>query len=158
MKLGNENGSDVALLRLRPNLHYDNTLFQGRSETDEPNRISGFASADDYLIGQEVTMNTPFSGVSRGLFIASGLKLVTDPNPDLTSSTPFEYVEVQWTAWGNGRTEDIDGSCGAPVIYSPDNTVISLFRFMSQQNGIGYGLAAIELESFGFDFVNQVSS
>ena len=85
--------TDIAIVKLNPGIRYINETF-GTAENPNGIRTNGLSpNYSPYTrIGDEVTMDTPFSGFCEGLIIGLGLKIDNDT----------EYIGHVWSVFENG--------------------------------------------------------
>lgn len=112
-----------------------------------PNKILGIRDPFAMKYYDKTTMNNPFSGHCEGLHLGVEVRRVPSDDP----VTEHDWVTTQWSYFGNGREEPMEGCCGLPVL-DEDGFAVSFFRFLDSF-GFAVGVAASTLERWGYSAV-----
>ena len=139
--------SDIALLRISSSQSFRNETFAAGlldGTNIPPQKIGGILDPIDMRSYDEVTMNNPFSGYCIGVHI--GVQQTKVPSDDPVAE--HRWITNEWTYFGNGLDEPMDGCCGSPVLDQSGN-VVSFFRFLTA-SGMAVGVAASTLEAWGY--------
>lgn len=145
--------SNIALLRISSSQGFRNETFAARlldGTNIPPQKICGILDPIDIRTYDEVTMNNPFSGYCIGVHI--GVQQTKVPSDD--PAAEHRWITHEWTYFGNGLDEPMDGCCGSPILDQSGN-VVSFFRFLTA-SGMGVGVAASTLEAWGYHVASPV--
>lgn len=88
-------------------------------------------------------MENSFVGPVDAQFLRVSLKRITP-----SDSHKHMWVEQSW-AWYGQDTLPVDGSCRS-ALYDKDGYVVAFFQYLSDDTGIGIGVAAQELLHMGY--------
>lgn len=139
--------SDIALWRISSPQSFHNETFAARlldGTNNPPQKVGGILDPIDMRAYDEVTMNNPFLGFCIGVHIRVQLTKVPSDDP----VTEHCWITNEWTYFGNGVDEPVDGCCGAPVLDQSGN-VVGFFRFLTA-SGMAVVVAASTLEVWGY--------
>ncbi|KAI9767362.1 MAG: hypothetical protein M1840_005772 [Geoglossum simile] len=126
--------TDIALVKLRHQFSYRNETFDSQAGTS----VTLSSIRDPYQLNylELLYMDNPFTG-----------------DEDVP---PFNWVRQDWIWMGQGSVDSPpDGSCGSPV-WDTNGELVLFFRFIisaGPESGLAIGVAANELEKFGFSLV-----
>lgn len=139
--------SDVALLKISSSQGFHNETFGARLPDGTnilPQKICGFSDPFVMRRYDEVSMNNPFTGYCIGIHVGVQQSKIPSDDP----LVQHDWVTNEWTYFGNGLDEAMDGCCGSPVLDHNGN-VVSFFRFLTT-SGLAVGVAASTLSTRGY--------
>ena len=140
--------SDIGLMAPITDLRYSSENF---GHVDEDGQllnpgptIAGIVPLDDSKVfwNWEVLMNNPFSGYCQGFFEGTGFSV---DRGGQVSRMSFVY-------FGNGRDEEMGGSCGSPIILKENGKVLAFYQFLDK-DGWAYGSMAGKLLEAGYSVI-----
>jgi hypothetical protein len=136
--------TDIALVKLRHDIQFENRTFKS---DEEPAGVWFKTIKDLFQMRRydKIAMDNSFTGLIDGQYIAVAMQRIRD-----TDSTKHLWVEQNWLWFGQDPAKvPREGSCGS-AIYDEDGDVIAFFRFFSDDEGFGIGVAAQELLRVGY--------
>jgi len=141
--------SGIALARLRPGFSYQNESFEN-TITSKSTALKKIRDPCGLRYGDFLYMDNPFTGYSEGQFLGTEYRRV----PSDEDCEAHDWVRHQWLWLGQDLVEEpVAGSCGSPV-WDENGDLVLFFRFIISQGpeaGHALGVAATELQKFGFD-------
>jgi hypothetical protein len=114
--------TDISLASLNEGISYSCDTFS--SNILAGSTLRGFKRLEDVLIGDNIFMDNPFSGLCEGQ--VTMVEWANIPCDEDASELP--WVGALWMYTGNGRTEPANGSCGS-VIWDEEENAIAFYRF-----------------------------
>lgn len=136
--------ADIALVRLRPELEFENRTFSNEAD---PNGVALKGIRDPFELKRfdVLSMDTSFTGLVDAQFLGVSLyRLPSDAQEECC------WVTQLWNWEGQENTLPNDGCCGS-VIWDTEGYAVGFFRFvMADSPGIGIGVAAQELVTRGY--------
>ncbi|KAI9775992.1 MAG: hypothetical protein M1839_000691, partial [Geoglossum umbratile] len=142
--------TDIALVKLRPQFSYRNETFDSQASTSVT--LSSIRDPYQLQYPEFLFMDNPFTGFAEGTWVATEQRRIPS-DEDVPS---FVWVRHDWIWMGQGSVDSPpDGSCGSPV-WDVNGELVLFFRFIisaGPESGLAIGVAANELEQFGFSLV-----
>jgi hypothetical protein len=121
--------SDVALVKLKENVTFINEPFENSIPPGEPFALRQFARASDTRIGNNVYMDSPFSGFIEGTIGIHTLVRVPSSDPHEPEQA---WIRCHWNYMGQGSSSQMPaGVCGS-AIWDDDHKVQGFFRYAPQ--------------------------
>lgn len=143
--------TDIALARLKSSFTYRNETFEN-STTSTSTALSRIRSPFELQYPEFLYMDNPFTGFAEGQWVATERRRV----PSDEDVPVFNWVRHDWMWMGQGLVDaPTAGSCGSPV-WDADGNLVLFFRFLianGPESGLAIGVAAAELQKFGFELV-----
>lgn len=138
--------TDIALVKLKGNISFENEIFQSELEPDGVS-LRGIKDPFEIKRFDLISMDNPFTGLIDGQFLAvARTRLPTNAHSQHT------WVEQLWQWLGqNSNAIPVDGSCGSSL-WDSDGYVICFFRSLDKDN-MGIGVAAQKLVWNGYTLV-----
>jgi hypothetical protein len=138
-------GTDIAIVKLNSGIRYINGMF-GTRENPNGTRTNGLSPncPPHTRVGDNLRMDTPFSGFCEGLVLGLGMKVRGDDT---------DYIGQMWSVFENGD-EPIDGCCGSAIL-DEQGRVVAFFRYKMNQSGDCFGVSAIELRRHGYEICGE---
>lgn len=139
--------SDIALARLESGIHYSNETF-ANVHTPSGTIIRGIRDWENLQVYSTIHMDNPFTGYATGQYIGTRYKRIPSDEP----APELPWVFQTWLYLGQGTLrEPSRGSCGS-VVLDEEGRAVCFFRWQNL-NGHAIGVAATELENFGYTLV-----
>jgi hypothetical protein len=136
--------TDIALAKITdPAVRFSAETFAGPHGTTKLNRLAG---QTETYIGQELFMDSPFTGLAEGYVYMSDIAAIpTDGNV-----LPWAYVANLSV---NFEKDSVDGCCGSPM-WDSEGAVHAFFRYYADDSGISYCPAPDPLINAGYRMVS----
>lgn len=118
--------TDVALVKLEEGVEFINEPFENTVSPTPPARLTGFVRAAETRIGDDIFLDSPFSGFVEGTRGAHSLLRVPNDDPQEPEQT---WIRCQWHYMGQGSSQEmVDGVCGS-AIWDENHKVIGFFQY-----------------------------
>lgn len=118
--------TDVGLVRLDPGVEFINEPFENTIIPTPPFKFAGFSRAAETRVGDNIFLDSPFSGFLEGT--RSSHSLLCVPSDDPLEPEQL-WIRCQWHYMGQGSHEAIvDGVCGS-AIWDRNHKVVGFFRY-----------------------------
>ena len=137
--------TDIALAKITdPNVTVSAETFAGAQGTTKLTRL---ADQTETHIGQELFMDSPFTGLGEGYMYVSDIAAIPTDEPAVQ---PRAYIASLWVNFGNQLPDPVDGCCGSPL-WDCDGKVHAFFRYYRDESGISYCPAPDPLINEGYE-------
>ncbi|KAL3482733.1 hypothetical protein BJX62DRAFT_245593 [Aspergillus germanicus] len=116
----------IALVRLDEGVEFSNETFENTVIPGPSVKFTGFSRTTETRIGDNVYLDSPFSGFLEGTRLAHAILRVPSDDP---LAVEQKWIRCQWHYMGQGSGEAIvDGICGS-AIWDDDHKVVGFFRY-----------------------------
>lgn len=118
--------TDIALVGLKQGVEFINEPFENTIVPTPPSQLKGFARAAETRIGDDVFLDSPFSGYVEGT--VGSHSLLRCPIDDELEPVQT-WIRCRWDYMGqDSNTIMADGVCGS-AIWGEDRRVLGFFRY-----------------------------
>ncbi|KAJ5609271.1 hypothetical protein N7528_009838 [Penicillium herquei] len=118
--------TDVALVKLTEGIEFINEPFENTLVPIPPFKLAEFARAVETRIGDNVFLDSPFSGFVEGTRGAHSLLRIPSDNPHGPEQI---WIKYKWDYMGQGSNESmVDGVCGS-AIWDEKHRVLGFFQY-----------------------------
>lgn len=121
--------SDVALVKLKENVTFVNEPFENSILPGGPFALRQFARASDTRIGNNVYMDSPFSGFLEGTIGIHTLVRVPSNDRDEPEQA---WIRCHWNYMGQGSSSQMPAAVCGSAIWDDDLKVQGFFRYAPQ--------------------------
>jgi hypothetical protein len=143
-------GTDIALVRLRNEIVFENKPFQSTQQPAKVEITQIIASPFELEIGEILYMDNPFTGPTESIHFATERRRV----PSDENGPQLYWVTQNWSYYGQSENSTPQsGSCGSPI-WDAAGKLVCFFTFLisdGPRKGMGVGVSAAELRKFGLD-------
>ncbi|KAJ9483242.1 hypothetical protein VN97_g10173 [Penicillium thymicola] len=118
--------TDIALVKLNDGVEFVNEPFENTVDPRGPFTLGDFVRAGETRHGDDIFLDSPFSGFISGTRLAHSICRI--PSDD-----PYEprqiWIRCHWVYLGqDSANEIVDGVCGSPI-WDENNRVLGFFRY-----------------------------
>ncbi|KAB8239614.1 uncharacterized protein BDW43DRAFT_8965 [Aspergillus alliaceus] len=118
--------TDIALVQLVKGVEFVNELFKNSLMPVPPFKLTGFVRAAETRIGDNIFIDSPFSGFVEGTRGSHSLLRVPSDDPLEPEQI---WIRCQWDYMGQNSNQVIgDGVCGS-VIWNENHKALGFFRY-----------------------------
>ncbi|KAJ5701057.1 hypothetical protein N7488_008605 [Penicillium malachiteum] len=118
--------TDIALVKLTDGIEFVNEPFENTLVPIPPFKLARFARAAETRIGDDVYLDSPFSGLVEGTRGAHSLRRIPSDNPYEPEQI---WISCKWDYLGQGSNEFmVDGVCGS-AIWDENQRVLGFFWY-----------------------------
>lgn len=118
--------TDVALVKLKQGIDFINEPFENTIIPTPPSRFTGFIRAAEARIGDNVFLDSAFSGFVEGTNGPHASLRVPADDPHQPEQV---WIRTRWVYMGQDANQMLVNSvCGSPI-WNDDNKVLGFFRY-----------------------------
>lgn len=142
--------TDLALVRLRDGVIFENKCFQSTSHPTVIEFTQVVESVNELKLGDVLHMDNPFTGHIESVYYGTARRRI----PRYENSPEFLWVTQDWGYFGqHADSIPAEGSCGSAV-WDNNGKLVCFFRYLTKSGpraNFGFGISAMELKNFGLE-------
>ncbi|KAJ5843535.1 uncharacterized protein N7525_001276 [Penicillium rubens] len=114
------------VVKLNDGVQFLNEPFENTVVPSESFKLLDFIRAGETKIGDEIFLDSPFSGYMEGTRLAHSIMRIPSDDPHEPKQ---KWIRCHWVYLGQNSTREIvDGVCGSPI-WDANRRVLGFFRY-----------------------------